>query len=712
MEQADDASENVPQQESVPHQEEEDKEKKKAAPAARKVGNAGGGQAALAHLKRDITIDPSKPMPQFDNGESHAYAASDNRDKNRHYVALIADHGQLPRWQSADAYENLADTSLLRLIDHGVVYWSPAGKQQYAFVYNAAIGDCIMPEGGESQLNWRQTEISDYLIAPMTRILKTMTDRNFAHGSIRPSNIFFSGRDKNKPVVLGDCLSVYPHSAQPELFMSVERASAEPFGRGSGTVADDIYAFGVSLALILRKSDELEGLSDKEILQRKIELGSYAAIVGAERLQTRYIELLRGMLHDDSSQRWIVDDIFSWLDGSRMTPPALPRRKKANRPFVFRGRKYLFPDTLVLDMAEHMSDTLKAVESGELSQWIEKAFNDKDLNESYVRAMERLSGMPAGKDNADFTLMQVILALNPVLPIYFKGRIFTYDGVGGLMARTCYERGELSVFKDVLQQNILDQAASVKTIPQNEILSVIKSFDVCRTILRQKKRGSSVEKCIYHLCRSAPCFSPKFENYFVHDSGSCLRSFEDMSSKGGQIAIYMDQHSTAFFSVHETRLIDRVMYDLNQSEKNNQIAGNLRFLAMLQKKAKIPSLPAISKVFEGSLAGVYNVYSNIKLREQIIEGVRQEAEKGNLIGMSALIDNHVARQRDSKAFELAKREYKYLQYEYDQYNRRLAHKNTYGVVNGQETASLISWSIATIITVLSVIAYISGYRIF
>jgi len=673
---------------------------------------AGKPQSAVTYLGQDIVIDSSKRMPQFDNGDSHAFAAVDGRDASKRYVAVIADKGQLPRWTSADSYESLAEPSLLRLIDHGVVYWPSNGKQQYAFVYDASIGECIMPESGFAHLSWRQTEINDYLIEPMARILKTMSDRSFCHGSICPSNIFFSGRNKNHPIILGDCLSVFPHSSQSSLFMSVEKASAEPFGRGNGTIEDDIYALGVSLAMILRKSDELEGLSDYEILQQKIEHGSYVAIIGTERLQARYAELLRGLLHDDPAHRWTIEDIFSWLDGSRITPPAMQRRKKANRPFSFRGKKYLFPDALALDMAENVIDAVKVIENGDLVQWIEKAFGDKELSDNYLMAIDRGGSILSGGNNAGIIVTYVVLALNPMLPIFYKGRVFTYDGIGGLMARSCFEEADMSVFKDALQQNVLDLAASMKTIPQNEVLALIKSFDVCRSIFRQKNRGNSIEKCIYHLCRVASCFSPNFKNHFVHDAKACVQSFEDLAAEGGQIAIFLDQHSTAFFSVHEKRLIERVSYDLNQSDKDKQIAGNLRFLAALQHKARIKSLPAVAKVFVESLSGVYQVYNNIELRERITRSVKNEADKGNLVGMSAFIDDHVTRQHDSNAFEVAKREYKLLQYEYDQYNRRLANKNTYGVVNGQEIASLISWIIATVITVMSVFAFMSGYRIF
>lgn len=675
--------------------------------------DATANQGAMVPFNQNIFIDSSKRLPEYDNGKSLAYAAQDSRDSLRKCIALIADPGQFVRWKSINSYDNIADTSLFRLVDHGVIYWPTVGKQRYAILYDGAVGGCLGEVGELSKVGWRHPDILEYLISPVISVLSVMGDKGLSHSAIRPDNLFFGpGKNKNQPIILGDCLSAHPHSTQPSVFMSVERALAEPYGRGNGTIADDIYAFGVSIAMLLRKNNELEGLSDKEIVRRKFEFGSYTTLVGSERFQASFIELLRGLMHDDPSLRWTLDDIFAWLDGTRITPPGLTRRKKANRPFTFMGKKYLFADTLALDMADHPAETVKVFEGDELPQWIDKAISDKELGDNFDKAMGRIYLAGISKENEAFVHAHICMALNPMLPIYYNRRVFTYDGIGGLMAKTSAESGNMAPFKEVLQKNILDQSASLKTVSQTEVLSHIKNFDLCRGMLRQKSHGNSVERCMYSLCVNAPCFSRVFKDHFVYDARSCLRTFEELSAKGGQVAIFMDAHSLAFFSVHEQRLIEPVAYDLNSMDKDKKIEGNLKFLSLLQRKSKILSVPAIAKVFSDSLVGVYEVYNNLKLREQIIDGVKGETKKGDLVGMSALIDNHTVRQRDVNAFQLAKREYKLLEYEYNQYNSRLANKRTYGVVNGQESAALVSWIIATGVTVLSVFAFVSGYRIF
>ncbi len=659
-----------------------------------------------------MSIDTSRRLPQFDNGSSLAYHAFDKRDKLKKFIAIVSDARLLPRWTLCSAYDGLANTSLLRLVGSGVLHWPLTGKQHYVFLYHGGLGECLVNQGKISSIIWRHPEIVRYFIAPLVNILKDMSDKNISHGSIRPSNIFYAGIDKNQPIILGDCLSAQPSSTQPSVFLPIDKAMADPLGRGRGCILDDIYAFGVSLAMFLRRNDELAKLNDDEILRRKIEHGSYMAIVGAERFQASFLELLRGVLHDDVKVRWNLDDIMSWLDGSRMTPPALSRRKKANRAFIFQGNKYLFPDILALDLQKNPSETAKIVESQELSQWVEKSLSDKEIEENYNKALERCSSRGAISDNKDLLVSQLSMALNPALPIHYKGVNFTYDGLGGLLAGAAYDDKPLSLYKEILMLNLPDHSVSLKPVSQNEILTQIKIFDNCRAFIKQKAQGQGIEKCIYMLNADAPCFSPKFKGYFVYNDRSALIAFENLAKKGKETAIFLDSHCIAFFAVHNSRLIESVIYDINSSDKSKKIAGNLRFMAAMQKRAKISSLPAIANVFIGSLSDVYKIYNNVKLRKQIEDGVKAEAKKGNLEAMSAYIDNHDLRSKDQKAFELAKREYALLQDEYNEYNRKLANKKTYGVVNGHDAASVVSWIIATIMTIMSVIAFLSGYRIF
>ncbi len=663
----------------------------------------------IVKFGRDISIRLDQPLERYNNGASKAYVAHDANDKAKKLVALVAGISEFPRWQDEKNYMALADPSFIRLLGSGIVRWPLDGQQKYVFLYQANMGECLVLPGKFTKTSWRHPDIVSYFVQPMARMLKEMEGKVFCHGSIRPDNIFYSSGDKNRPIILGDCLSVNAMSTQRSLLLPIDKALTDPMGRGVGSSADDVYAFGVSLALFLRRGDELAGLTDIEIVRKKIELGSYAAIIGAERFQASFLELLRGVLHDEQNLRWSVDDIFAWLDGTRLTPAPLAKRKKAARPLLFMNKKHYFTDTFALELHKNPNEVVELVGSDVLGQWIEKSLADKSLHQSYTDILDRVGDI---NSNQDLLVTHLRMLFNPNLPIYYKKQCFTFDGIGAIMAREAYLENDLSAFQEAIALSIPDYALVERSMPQNEILTLVKQYDKCRTALRQKKLGGGVEKVIYMLCRNVPCLSPKYKGYFINSHKSALVAFENMSSSGGQIALYLDRHAIAFFSVMSAAAIERCLFDLNSPKKDRQIAGNLRFLAFMHRQSKDLSVNAVAAVFMDSLSDVYKVFKHKGLRKQVEDAVKKAAMSGDLAGMSALLDDEGTLLKDRQAFARAMSEFARLKNEYNEYNRNLVNKHTYGATHGRDLAAVVSWSIATLITVMVVLAFMSGYQIF
>ncbi len=664
-------------------------------------------------FKGNLFIDPSRRAQRFDNGRSKAYEAYDSRNSTKKYIAIIAESDEIPRCQEVSLYEALVDTSFMHLVHTGVVEWPLDNSQRLVFIYVANMGDPILEGGSKfSNTTWRHPDIVQFLIQPMANMLKEMRDKNFSHGAIRPENIFLCGNDKAKPVILGDCLSTQVNLTQKPLFLPPNIAMAEPLGRGNGGIKGDIYAFGVTLLLFLRKTDELEGLTDEQVIKRKMEIGSYAALIGKERFQASFLELLRGVLHDDADLRWGVDEILFWLDGTRMTPAAPVKRKKANRPFIFGGKKYLYAEFLALHLHKNPDEAMKAVKDDSLKVWLEKAVGDDMIMGRFEKMLERVQGMPDNPSKREYLIAQLEMALHPGIAIHFKGRCFTPSAFGSMLARDMYRKEDLEFYIEVLNLNILDHFISAAEMPQAELVLNLKLYDACRGALKNSKTGYGIERCLYTLCPNTPCLSPVFKNKFVFDGATTLQTFEEFCEAGGQIALMMDKHLVAFFSVRYANFMDRYLYDLTAPDKNTQIAGNLHFMAGLQKRESKDGFHAMAKVFLDALSGVYNVYRNRELRDQIKRYVEKAAREGDLVAMSNLLDNTDSRKADDRGFRIAMAEYKLLQDEYNEYNRRLANKKTYGVANGREASTVVSWLVATAITVIVVLAFLSGNQMF
>ena len=81
--------------------------------------------------------------------------------------------------------------------------------------------------------------------------------------------------------------------------------------------------------------------TDEQIVEHKIEHGSYTSLVGKDRFRGALLELLRGLLYDDSNQRWTLEDVQAWVDGRRLSPKQSPKRIKASRPVILTEKKYI-----------------------------------------------------------------------------------------------------------------------------------------------------------------------------------------------------------------------------------------------------------------------------------------------------------------------------------------------------------------------------------
>src|SRR6202011_5057089 len=114
---------------------------------------------------------------------------------------------------------------------------------------------------------------------------------------VRPDNLFRAG--PGEPALLGCAWAAPSASTQPALYEPPYSAMCPPSCRGEGSVADDVYALGVTLLVLAMGRIPLAGLDDKAILRRKLDMGSFAALVGDERLPAAIADLVRGMLAED-----------------------------------------------------------------------------------------------------------------------------------------------------------------------------------------------------------------------------------------------------------------------------------------------------------------------------------------------------------------------------------------------------------------------------
>jgi hypothetical protein len=662
------------------------------------VDRTYSGEADKAVFNDEIEIFPNQRIAKYDQGLVLAYEARlVDTSATGKYFAMVCERHLIPRASKGPSFAGVANPSLVRLVASGPIYWPPTQGERYIFVYEDNLGNPLMQNGKFNGLGLKHDLAMSAVIRPMVNVLLDLRDADLAHGAIRPSNMFDGGNQSLERVVLGECLSTPPSYAQPVVFEPVERALCDPIAKSLPRQEDDLYAFGVSLAMILRSKDPLQGLNDEEIIRQKLEQGSYGAMTGKDRFTGAILELLRGLLYDDRAQRWAIEDVLSWLDGQRLSPKQAAKRKKASRPVHFNGERYFRPSLLAMDLNKNQAEAMQILDNGNLDQWIDRSLEDSMTRNRMDAAMEIVQEQSRGVGYWDKILCRIAIALDPDSPIRYKKLSLHPEGVAYAMAEAFVLKHDLSPFIDIVNLQIVSYWLNSQQDVRVDVGSLVTKFDSCRAFLRQQNLGYGVERCLYFLNSECPCLSDKLTEFYVRTPEDLMQAFEEISASPRRPDMFLDRHIIAFLSVKERKVVDPFLPELNSQEYFLKVMANIKCLATIQKRLQLGTFPGICSWVADILDPVYERFHDRELREKLKARVHKLKEGGDISKIAGLLDNPETIRRDMVAFRKAMQEYHDLREEHVKLSSKLDKPESFGKSTGREVAAVFSAMLSGVI---------------
>ncbi len=647
-------------------------------------------------------------LPHLDTGPVKAYEATGKGKFSGNYFALICEFHLVPRINAIQVYSNLTNPNMVRFVHSGIVNWIPGKEQRYVFIYERTLGEPLIAKGNKQALGLKPDIIMGTVIRQLVPVLRDFRDKDFVHGNIRADNIFASGSSMFEKIVLGECLSTPPSYAQSCVYEPVERAMADPIARGLGSRADDMYAFGATLAVLLRHYDPFEGMSDREIIKQKIELGSFAAITGKDRLTGSILELLRGLLYDDPVQRWTFDELEDWMDGQRLSPKQFAKKIKAARPIVFNNKKYIRPDILAMELQDNVPEAVHLLEDGTLEQWLERSLEIKDVDEILSRAIKAVEDGGRGAFYNEKIASRLSIILDRDAPLRICGLNMRPEGVGYSLTESIIFKRHLQPYAEIMiDQSVLFWLEFQKNT-RLDTGTLISRFESCRAFVRQQNSGYGIERCVYILNPECQCLSEKLEGYYVRTPEDLLLAFEDMCKNGNVPGTFMDRHIVAFLSVKDRNMVDQYLIEINSNEKHLRIMADLRVLATIQSRSRMENFPAVTKALADMLEPVYERYHDRDLRESLKKKVDSIRDSGEIGKLRKLIDNPELPKKDFRNFRAAMIRYGKLKKEKKTIEKRIETEGDVGKSTGRQVAAMVSGLIAGIVILVFTIIEFSG----
>lgn len=669
---------------------------------ARQADVSGGDPSGPVTVADRYRIHPEEPIPALDGPVGvKAYNVTDERGAPKALFALVCRTDVAPRTEVLNQFSRFSRLPMTSPLRWAVVYWPPERARRFVIVLHQPGGERILPKADATIEPWREDRVVRVVMHPLLPMFKELGDRLLTHRGIRANNLFFADASRES-VVLGECFSAPPAMAQPSIYEPIDSAMSMPEGRGHGTPADDYYALGVLILVLICGGNPCADMSEQEIVESKISKGSYATLVGETRLSLPMVEVLRGLLCDDPEERWRHDDVMMWLNGRHLSPKQALLPPKAARLFPFEGTEYNNAPALSNAMGRNWPAALQVIKENDMERWIRRSLSDDLRAEAVGAATQAVIGIGGGSVSAleDRLLSRVLIALDNRAPLRYKQVAARIQGLATAFAVNYHDEQRRQTFAELMIHKLPQAWIDAQRVTRADYVAFARTYDHIIMHLTKPRIGYGLERALYSLNASWPCQSPLLRNDYVADLESLLPALDRLAREGKTERLPIDWHIAGFVSAHMKSSPDRAFDELTHDEDAAVFnLGVVRLLAKVQEAVGPASMPYLAAWCSSLLKPAIEKFRNRSRREQLLTALQETAAKGDITALVQMADDPQRRVADDDGFRRAKAEFASLVEQTNWLRNGGLTKPAVVRTNAREASSVVS-SVVAAVTVL------------
>jgi hypothetical protein len=661
------------------------------------MANTSPPRPDLALIAGRYAVEVGRPLPQV--GGLPACAATDQTTGRTDLMAIRVQRHLPPRPRALQVLTVPIDGLLTPLV-HGIAA-APAGSAEQAYYVI-----CLAPPGPALLVRthpWSESELLECVLRPAALVLEQMQARGVTHRGIRLDNVF--QQRPGQPVVLGSAWAAPPAVGQPALFEPPYSAMCMTAGRGDGSIADDVYSLGVLLLCLGLGKAPLAQMDDAAIVRRKLEVGTYAALLGDQHLPPVIGDLVRGMLAEDPEHRPPPSLLLDPASARSRRVAARPPRR-AQRAMPMAGVEVWDARSLAHAMAREPEASVHALRGGAIIQWLRRALGDALLAarlEDLVR--HRVLDSQPDDANGDAALvMRAIALIDPLAPLCWRGLVLWPDGVGTAIAAAQATNADAVVrLVELVSLELTGNWAAARPERCDSAMLRVEARQQ-HAWLQSRGAGGGEARLSYLLNPLMPCSSKLMGGRWVTRLPELLEALEEV---GGHIdrkqVRPVDANTVAFIAARSERRLDNEQGALTDGGPEDAAClAQLRILAQLQSRYRVQALPGVAAWLAEQAGPVLATWCNRDSRAAITERLHVLAQAGHLAPMLTLLDDPAGRDADARQAQLAAADVGRIDAELAQIAGGSAGRANLANRLGQEIAAGIG--LATLATVLAVVA--------
>ena len=585
-------------------------------------------------------IDPTRQAPTLQGG-CRALAVTDRRDPSTPLIAIEAKPDQPVRPRITLARSGLPVPHAVLPVDYGPGT-DLAGRPGWF-----AIGE--MPPGAPIGLDtpWHEAELIACVLAPAAAALAALQLRGLTHRAINPDNLFRTA--PREPVTLGPFWAAPPASLQPAIYEPPYMACCLPAGRGEGSIADDVYAVGVTLLALFLGRAPLKGVDEATILRRKLEVGSFAALTADTLLPPLLSDLLRGMLAEDPDHR-PSPALLGRPEQARARRVAARPPRRAQIPLDLGGMRAWSARELALGLGLQPERGYALLKSGEVERWLRRHLGDPQLG-MRVEDVTRRGDAPVQDDARlqNLTVMRSVAVIDPLAPLVWRGIAVQPDGIGPALAAATPDT--LVALQEIVAAEAVGQF--VGTGYRRQDTGPREEQREWRAWLAARGPAGGVRRLSYAMNPMLACASPLLAGHVVVRAAELLPALDAAAATADRTRPPIDSHIAAFIVSRTDATLAGDLPRLASFAGESERLAILRLFARLQARLSSGRLPGLASwLIASGLAGVSDWRSQ-RTRAALQDSLLQAATDGQIGRMVELLDDEPARAADRQGAEQA-----------------------------------------------------------
>ncbi len=560
-----------------------------------------------------------------------AYAAHDIMDPSSLLMA-VAVQPELPARAGVLDGSIATMPSLLYPLAHGVAPL-PDGKAGRFVICPAPPGPAI----GVTR-RWSENELLIFVLAPCARVLAMLAEQGKTHRCIHPDNLFRA--EHGGPVVLGEAWSAPAGTFQPAVFEPPYSAMCRPEARGMGSPADDVYALGATMLALAIGHLPMAGLDEDTAIRRKLEHGSFSALLGDTRISANLAELLRSMLADNPAQRPKASQLIKAVEGRVQRLVTTPARRAA-QPMEICGLYSRDTRTLAHALAVHPGPAANLLRKGEVSLWLRRNLGDSQtagIIDEILRA--------AGDDGS--LVARCVAALDPLAPLMWHGIGVWPDGVGPAIARA---RAGTGADPTLLAGLITQEAIAGWALQRAEFCDFAALQQHARTLRSMLQSTGGLDRLAYALNPLLPAEGAPLGGACVTSLDELLLALEAASKRSDLLRLEpLTPEMLPFLAMQLPGSIAAEVSEIVAAGNDPANAGRarIRLLARVEARCNVGLLPGLTAWLERSAFAALGTLRSKSRRERMTVQIKTMLAGGRINPIAAVLEATEEQQADRR----------------------------------------------------------------